>query len=81
MQKAELREIEWASPKKTSPPLPTIEKPVEKYGQMANGPRHLDELPDGSRADAFMLQEDGKLRCPAGSNLWLSTRPSRECFY
>jgi hypothetical protein len=32
-------------------------------------------------ADAFVLQEDGKLRCPAGANLWLSARPSRKCFH
>lgn len=37
-----------------------------------SGLQRLDEPPACSRADAFTLQEDGKLRCPAGASLWLS---------
>jgi hypothetical protein len=59
MQKATLREIEWASPKETPPLLLTIEEPVEEYGPW-------------QWAAAFTLQEDGKLLCPAGASLWLS---------
>jgi hypothetical protein len=37
-----------------------------------SGQQHLGEPLDCSRADAFTLQEDGKLRCPAGASLRLS---------
>jgi Transposase DDE domain len=37
-----------------------------------SGPQRLGEQLDESRAEAFTLQEDGKLRCPAGASLWLS---------
>jgi hypothetical protein len=71
MQKAELREIEWASPKETLPLLLTVEEPVEEYGPWewaAASGRATGRF----GAEAFTLQEDGKLRCPAGASLWLS---------
>jgi hypothetical protein len=81
MQNAELRETLWASPKETLPPLPTIEEPVEEYGQMARGPQHSDELLGAVCADAFAMQEDGKLRCEAGRKPVVERSPSRECLY
>jgi hypothetical protein len=71
MQGEELREIEWAPPKEATLLLPTPEPTLEEYGpwQLAG---------DGGRArgqiggEAFVWQEDGKLRCPAGASLWLS---------
>ncbi|GHO63941.1 hypothetical protein KSC_028330 [Ktedonobacter sp. SOSP1-52] len=71
MQKAELREIEWASPKKTPPVLLTIEEPVEEYGPW-EWAAAFGRATGRFGADAFTLQEDGKLRCPAGASLWLS---------
>jgi hypothetical protein len=71
MQGDELRELEWAPPKEATLLLPTPEPTPEEYGpwQLAG---------DGGRArgqiggSAFVWQEDGKLRCPAGASLWLS---------
>ncbi|GHO62883.1 hypothetical protein KSC_017750 [Ktedonobacter sp. SOSP1-52] len=71
MQQAALREIEWASPKKTPPVLLTIEKPVEEYGPW-EWAAAFGRATGHFGADAFTLQEDGKLRCPAGASLWLS---------
>ncbi|GHO48801.1 hypothetical protein [Ktedonospora formicarum] len=71
LQKAELREIEWASPKETPPVLLTIEEPVEEYGPW-EWAAAFGRATGRFGADAFTLQEDGKLRCPAGAKLWLS---------
>ena len=71
MQNAELREIEWASPKETLPPLLTIEDPVEEYGPW-EWAAAFGRATGRFGAEAFTLQEDGKLRCPAGASLWLS---------
>ena len=37
-----------------------------------SGRRRLDAPPDCSRADAFVLQENGRLRWEARASLWLS---------
>jgi len=71
MQKAEVREIEWASPKETLPLPPTVDEPVEEYGPW-EWAAAFGRATGRFGADAFTLQEDGKLRCPAGANLWLS---------
>jgi hypothetical protein len=69
MQGEQLREIEWAPPKEATLLLPTPEPTPQEYGpwQLAG---------DGGRGqiagEAFVWQEDGKLRCPAGASLWLS---------
>src|SRR5215472_9654969 len=71
MQGEALRELEWAPPKEATLLLPLPEPTPEEYGpwQLAG---------DGGRArgqisgEAFVWQEDGKLRCPAGASLWLS---------
>jgi hypothetical protein len=71
MQGEQLREREWAPPKEAPLLLPIPEPTPQAYGpwQLAG---------DGGRAhgqiagEAFVWQEDGKLRCPAGASLWLS---------
>jgi hypothetical protein len=71
MQKAELREVEWASPKEAPPFLVAEEDPPEEYGpwQWAAA---FGRATGRFGADAFTLQENGTLRCPAGASLWLS---------
>jgi Transposase DDE domain len=71
MQRTELREIEWAPPKESPSFLVAAEDPPEEYGpwQWAAA---FGRATGRFGADAFTLQEDGKLRCPAGSSLWLS---------
>jgi hypothetical protein len=71
MQGAELREMEWAPPKEAPPFLVAEENPAEEYGpwQWAAA---FGRATGRFGADAFTLQEDGKLRCPAGASLWLS---------
>jgi len=71
MQGGELREMEWAPPTETAPLFFTWEDPPEEYGpwQCAG---EAGRAVGRFTADAFTLQEDGKLRCPAGASLWLS---------
>jgi Transposase DDE domain len=71
MQGGELREIEWAPPKEAPAVLVTVENPPEEYGPWrwaAAFGRATGRL----GADAFVLQENATLRCPAGASLWLS---------
>ena len=71
MQGTELREIEWAPPKETPPAFVAEEPPPEEYGpwQWAAA---FGRATGRFGAEDFVLQEDGKLRCPAGASLWLS---------
>lgn len=71
MQGGELREIEWAPPKEAPPVLVTAENPPEEYGpwQWAAA---FGRATGRFGAEAFALQENGTLRCPAGASLWLS---------
>lgn len=71
MQKAELRAIEWASPKESPPMLLALEEPVEEYGSW-EWAAAFGRATGRFGAESFTLQEDGKLRCPAGASLWLS---------
>lgn len=71
MQGDKIREIEWA-PAKTAPAfLVPEESPSQEYGP---GPQATAFGRAAGRfgADSFVLQEDGTLRCPAGTHLWLS---------
>lgn len=71
MQGDELREIEWAPPKESAPLFFAWENTPEEYGpwQLAGDVgRGRGQMP----SEAFVVQEDGKLRCPAGASLWLS---------
>src|SRR5262249_27463064 len=71
MQGSELREMEWAPPIETAPLFFAWEDPPEEYGpwRLAGG---SGRAAGRITAEAFTLQEDGKLRCPAGASLWLS---------
>jgi len=71
MQGGELREMEWAPPTETAPLFFTWEDPPEEYGpwQCAG---EAGRAVGRFTADAFTLQDNGMLRCPAGANLWLS---------
>ncbi len=71
MQGSELREIEWAPPKESPPLLLTVEDPPQEYGpwQWAAA---FGRATGRFGAEAFVLQENGTLRCPAGASLWLS---------
>src|SRR5258708_39819130 len=65
MQGGELREMEWAPPKEAPPFLMAEENPPEEYGpwQWAQA---FGRATGRFGADAFVLQENGRLRCPAG---------------
>jgi hypothetical protein len=71
MQEADLREMEWAPPKEAPPSLLVVEDSPQEYGpwQWAAA---FGAAAGRFGADAFVLQENGTLRCPAGSSLWLS---------
>ena len=71
MQGGKVREIEWAPPKEAPAVFVAEEPPAEEYGpwQWAAA---FGRATGRFGADAFILQEDGKLRCPAGASLWLS---------
>jgi len=71
MQGGKVREIEWAPPKE-SPAVFVAEEPSpQEYGswQWASA---FGRATGRFGAEDFVLQEDGKLRCPAGTSLWLS---------
>lgn len=71
MQGVHLREIEWAPPKEAPAALGASDPPAEEYGpwQWAAA---FGRATGRFGAEDFVLQEDGKLRCPAGADLWLS---------
>ncbi len=71
MQGVQVRAIEWAPPKEAPPVFIAEEPPPEAYGpwQWAAAFGRATGL---ICAEDFVLQEDGKLRCPAGASLWLS---------
>src|SRR6266849_10693336 len=71
MQGGDLREMEWAPPTETAPLFFAWEDTPEEYGpwQWAG---ESGRAAGRFTAAAFTLQEDGKLRCPAGASLWLS---------
>jgi len=67
----QLCEIEWAPPKESPPVFAAVEDVPEAYGpwQWAAA---FGRATGRICAEDFVLQEDGKLRCPAGASLWLS---------
>jgi hypothetical protein len=79
MQGSELRDIEWAPAQEAPPLLVTADSPSEEYGPWqwaaASGP-----ATGRFGAEAFVLQENGTLRCPAGSSLWLSELRQENAF-
>ncbi len=71
MQGTELREIEWASAKEAPPFVVTAEDSPEVYGPW-QWAAPFGRATGRIGAEAFVLQENGRLRCPAGASLWLS---------
>jgi len=71
MQGVQVREIEWAPAKEAPAAFVTEDPPPEEYGpwQWAAA---FGRATGRFGAEDFVLQEDGKLRCPAGASLWLS---------
>ena len=71
MQGSAVREIEWAPPKEAPPVFVAEESPPEEYGpwQWAAA---FGRATGRFGAEDFTLQENGRLRCPAGASLWLS---------
>ena len=71
MQEATVREMEWAPPKDAPSSLESVEDSPEEYGR---GPwaAAFGAATGRLGAEAFVLQENGTLRCPAGSSLGLS---------
>lgn len=71
MQEGQTREIEWAPAKPAPAFLVPEENASQEYGTWQ--PAVAFGWAAGRfGADAFVLQENGTLRCPAGANLWLS---------
>jgi hypothetical protein len=70
MQGTELRDIEWAPPKEAPSFLVAAENPPEEYGSW-QWAAAFGRASGRLGTDAFVLQENGTLRCPAGSSLWL----------
>ncbi len=71
MQGKEMREIEWAPAKEPPPRFLAPENTPQEYGPWqwaADAGRGRGRM----AGDAFTLQEDGTLQCPAGALLWLS---------
>ncbi len=71
MQGGELREIAWAPPKEAPPLVVAAENPPEEYGPW-QWAASFGRATGRFGAEAFTLQENGRLRCPAGASLWLS---------
>lgn len=71
MQGENVREIEWAPPKEAPPVFVAEDPPPEEYGpwQWAAA---FGRATGRFGAEAFTMQENGRLRCPAGASLWLS---------
>ncbi len=65
--------MRWSGlPPKKHLPFSWLRKTRLRSMDRGSGRRRLDAPLDCSRADAFVLQENGRLRCPAGASLWLS---------
>jgi len=71
MQGVQLREIEWAPAKEAPAAFGASEPPPQEYGPW-QWAASFGRATGRFGAEDFVLQEDGKLRCPAGASLWLS---------
>jgi len=71
MQAGQLREIEWAPPTEAPAVFIAEDSPPEEYGEW-QWAAAFGRATGRFGAEDFLLQEDGKLRCPAGASLWLS---------
>ncbi len=79
LQGGEMRAIEWAPPKATPPVLVPVNEPKEEYGPWQRAAA-FGRATGRFGAEAFTLQADGKLRCPAGASLWLSEVRQEDAF-
>jgi hypothetical protein len=71
MQGDQPREMEWAPAKAAPPFLVPEESSSQEYGPWQQAAA-FGRATGRFGADAFVFQEDGTLRCPAGASLWLS---------
>jgi hypothetical protein len=71
MQGGKTREIERAPAKAAPPFLVPEESSSQEYGPWPQAAA-FGRAAGRFGADAFVLQENGTLRCPAGASLWLS---------
>lgn len=71
LQGGEQREIEWAPPKEATLVFLVSEPQPEEYGPWRKA-AEKGRATGRFGAKAFVLQENGTLRCPAGASLWLS---------
>jgi hypothetical protein len=71
MQGVQLRQIEWAPAKEAPPLLVAVENAPAEYGPW-QWARPFGAATGRFGAETFSLQENGRLRCPAGASLWLS---------
>jgi hypothetical protein len=79
MQGNERRDIEWAPPKERPPLVLASENAPQEYGPWqwaGDAGRARGRL----GADAFLLQENGTLQCPAGAILWFSELRQENAF-
>jgi hypothetical protein len=67
----QLRDIEW-TPAKAAPAAVSAEDPPAQEDGPWQWAAAFGRATGPLGAEDFVLQEDGKLRCPAGANLWLS---------
>ncbi len=71
MQTDTIREIEWAAAKEAPSLFVAAENAPQEYGPW-QWARPSGAATGRFGADAFTLQANGMLRCPAGASLWLS---------
>ncbi len=71
MQGVPVREIEWSPPKESPAVFVAEEPPPQEFGPW-QWAATFGRATGRFGAEDFVLQEDGKLRCPAGAKLWLS---------
>jgi hypothetical protein len=71
MQTDTIREIEWAAAKEAPSLFVAAENAPQEYGPW-QWARPFGAATGRFGAEAFTLQENGMLRCPAGASLWLS---------
>ncbi len=70
----------WAPPKEAPPFLVVEENPPEEYGPWQRAAA-FGRATGRFGAEAFVLQENGTLRCPAGASLHFGRGASRECLH
>jgi hypothetical protein len=80
MQTNTVREIEWAPVKEAPPLFVAVENAPQEYGPW-QWARQFGAATGRFGAEAFPLQENGMLRCEAGSKPLAERNASRKCLY